>query len=111
MMPITGRLVQRKAQKNRQDERSENAKLARGAQQREERLGQQGSEIHHCTHADKESAVGRDSVSTPAFLMNRQHPLFCRIHHSGERQVADNAAQANRQQQKRFVFLGNSEIK
>ena len=101
------RLVQRKADDGGEQQRREDPQLTRGAQHGEDRLRQQGTEVHH--RADTDEDEQREQFGLDAELV-QQVEHAARLVHRRVRQVAQQHAEADRQQQRRLVLLGDGQV-
>ena len=99
-----GRIPQLKAEQARHRQREEDAELRRRAEEQQLRIGQQRAEIDHRADADKQQQ--REKLVRHARLKQG----FQHFHRAGVRQVAQDAAKAHRQQQRRLHLLADSQI-
>ena len=100
-------LIERKAEPRRQDERGEYAELTCGPHQRENRLRQQRPEVHQ--HADANEDEERKQLRLDADLVEDvEHAAG--VVERRVRQVPEQRAEADRQQQVRFVLLRDGQI-
>ena len=103
-----GGLVEREAERQREHQRAEDPELAGGAEQHQPRVLEQRAEVGHRADADEDQQreqlvadahAGRGCVSMPVGLDERR-----------ERQVGEDGAGADRQQQHRLVVLRDRQV-
>jgi hypothetical protein len=88
--------------KGGQEQRAEDAELARGAQEGHLRLGEQWAEVDHCP--DPDEGQEREELGTDAGLVHHpEEPV--RARQAGQGKVGQDTAEPNRQQQDRFLLL------
>jgi len=102
-----GRFLLREAQNQRQNQRQEDPELTRSTQQHKLRVLQERSKVGQRTDPD-EDQQREHFVAHAHLVQNLQHPVFG--NQRRQRQVGEQTARANRQQQQRFVVLDDRKI-